>query len=95
MESEKTLERKLNSEIKKLGGWSVKLLPHLTTGLPDRLCLLPKGVLFFAEIKTTNKRPTAVQELIHKKLKRLGFEVRVIDTSQKITEVINQHNSNI
>ena len=88
IESEKTLERKLNEHVKKLGGWSLKLWPKYVSGLPDRLCLLPGGRVFFAEIKTTGEKPTKSQNEIHKKLRALGFVVYVIDKSEQINEVI-------
>jgi hypothetical protein len=91
IESEKYLERKLSEEVKKIGGWSIKLLSTHLTGLPDRLCLLPKGRLFFIELKTTNQKPKKIQILIHKKLTDIGFLVLVIDTSEKIKEFIKDH----
>lgn len=91
IEGEKYLEKKLKDEIKKIGGWSLKLLATHITGLPDRLCLLPQGRLFFAEIKTTKKNPSPIQRLIHRKLRKLGFKVFVIDTSEQIKEIIRNY----
>jgi hypothetical protein len=88
IESEKLLDRKLSAALKKLGGWSIKLLATHVTGLPDRLCLLPNGVLFFAEIKTTGKKPKPVQLSVHKKLRELGFKVVVIDKSEDIIKAL-------
>jgi hypothetical protein len=87
VESEKLLERKLTAKVKSLGGWSIKLLPFIINGLPDRLILLPVGRAVFAEIKTTKKDPTKLQLVRHKKLKRLGFEVLIIDTSNRINSI--------
>ena len=84
IESEKVLERKFNEAIKKKGGWSLKMLSNYVTGLPDRVCLMPGGKVFFAEIKTTGKKPTKIQVLIHKKLTELGFEVLIIQSSEEI-----------
>ena len=91
IESEKDLERKLADDIKKLGGWSIKLLPFLITGLPDRLCLFSGGRVAFAEIKTTKKEPTKIQLKIHKKLRSLGFEVVVVDTSVGIDNFLKSY----
>jgi hypothetical protein len=91
IESEKSLEKKLSAEIKRIGGWSIKLLSAHLTGLPDRLCLLTGGRLFFAEIKTTKQKPKRIQLLIHEKLRNLGFRVEVIDTSEKIKEFIRDY----
>jgi len=87
-ESEKDLERKLCAEVKKLGGWAIKLLSSQITGLPDRLCLLPGGKIFFVEMKSTSKKPTKIQLIVHDRLRALGFVVHVIDTSEKIDNFI-------
>lgn len=84
LESEKVLERKLCTEVKKLGGLAIKLLSSQMTGLPDRLCLLPGGRVYFVELKSTGEKPTKIQEVIHKRLESLGFEVFVIDSTEGI-----------
>ncbi len=88
IESEKSLERKLKKEIERLNGFCIKLLALHISGIPDRLCLLPGGRIFFAEIKTTKQKPKAIQLLIHARLRSLGFKVYVIDTSDKILSAI-------
>jgi len=88
VESEKDLERKLCAEVKKLGGWAIKLLSSQITGLPDRICLLPSGKIFFVEMKSTGKKPTKIQAIVHNRLRALGFEVYVIDTNEKINNFI-------
>lgn len=89
IESEKTLERRLKSSVEKdLGGLCLKLLSTHFTGLPDRLCLIPGGLLFFAEIKTTRKNPKKIQILVHNTLRALGFRVETIDSSDQIKKII-------
>ena len=88
-ESEKVLEKYLVAEVKSLGGWAVKLLSGLVTGLPDRLCLLPGGVVAFVEVKTTGKKATPRQLIVHKKLRALGFRVEVLDSKEGINNFIN------
>jgi hypothetical protein len=91
IESEKALDKKLSAELKKIGGWSIKLITAHISGLPDRLCLLPGGRLFFAEIKTTGKKPRKIQLSIQNKLITMGFEVYVIDNSELIKKLIQRH----
>lgn len=88
IESEKDLERKLAKDVEELGGWTIKLLSTFIKGLPDRLVLMPKGRVAFAEIKTTKKDATKMQKFIHKKLRGLGFTVVVLDTSVGIDEFL-------
>ena len=89
MDSEKLIEKTLVAEAKTLGGWAIKLLCTYVTGLPDRLVLLPGGVVFFVEVKTTGKKPTAVQRIVHEKLRGLGFNVHVVDSLKQLNQIIN------
>lgn len=91
MDTEKLIEKTLNKEVERLGGWSLKLPCVYVAGLPDRLVLLPGGVLFFAEIKSTGKKPNPVQTLIHKRLRGLGFNVYVIDTLEGLYKILNDY----
>lgn len=91
IESEKLLERKLKQAVKNIGGWSIKLLPTFISGLPDQMCLLPEGRVFFAEVKTTGEKPRPVQWGIIKKLQKLGFKVYVIDCTNNIENAIKEN----
>ena len=83
-ESEKTLEARLRREVEKRGGMALKLSAQLHRGLPDRLILMPGGRAYFAEIKTTGKKPTKLQEKCHRELRSLGFTVWVVDSTQRL-----------
>lgn len=87
IESEKPLERCLDKSVRNLGGWTLKLLPTFVRGLPDRL-VLHQGRAFFCEIKTTKKRPEPAQVVVHRKLKKYGFEVYIIDSTEAINNFI-------
>lgn len=87
-ESEKTLEARLRKEVEKRGGMALKLSAQLHRGLPDRLILLPGGRMYFAEIKTTGKKPTKLQIHCHEMLRALGFEVFVIDSTASLEEAL-------
>ena len=87
-ESEKTLEAKFRKEIEALGGMALKLLSQLHRGLPDRLVLMPGGLAFFAEIKTTGKRPTGLQKRCHAQLREMGFDVYVIDSTESMEKAV-------
>ena len=89
-EKEASLEGRLGAKIKSMGGWSLKLLPTFVIGLPDRMCLLPGGRIFFAEINTTGEKPRRSQLSVHRKLEDMGFKVYVIDKIHDIDELVNQ-----
>jgi hypothetical protein len=87
--SEKYLERTLSEKLNKSGyAWSIKLLSTFVRGLPDRMILCNGGYVCFAEIKTTGKKPTAVQKFIHERLNKLGFTVFIVDTKESMNGVL-------
>jgi hypothetical protein len=77
---EKNLEKRVRELLKSVGGLGVKLGVTYMVGMPDRLCLLPGGRAFFAEIKSEGKKPTLVQRKVHGQLKAIGFDVLVVDS---------------
>ena len=90
--NEKAVEKRLSAEVKKVGGWSIKLIPDLVAGLPDRLCLFPGGRVVFVEVKSTGRKPSRIQKYIHAKLHDMGFRVEVIDKDEQINTLINGFN---
>jgi hypothetical protein len=84
--NEKLIERKLRTRIEGLGGLCIKLLPWSFTGLPDRICLLPGGRIYFVETKSTGDTQSPRQVWVAKQLMRLGFQVWIMDRQ----EVLNQ-----
>ena len=86
--SEKALEAELRERCKALGWMCIKLTSQYQRGLPDRLILMPGGRVCFAEIKTTGKKPTALQKLTHERLRALGYRVEVVDTNEILDNLI-------
>lgn len=77
--SEKYIERALVKHVETQGGLCIKLLTNHFLGLPDRMILLPGGKILFAELKSKGQKPRKIQEVVHNKLRTLGFRVLVID----------------
>lgn len=86
--SEKVLEAELRERCKALGWMCIKLTSQYQRGLPDRLILMPGGHACFAEIKTTGKKPTALQRVTHERLRALGYRVEVVDTTESLDNLI-------
>ena len=86
--SEKVIEAKLVTEVKKSGGMCIKLLCDQFSGLPDRMCLFPGGKIVFVELKSTGKKPRPLQIAVHNKFRALGFRVEVIDTIGGVNEFL-------
>ena len=86
--SEKVLEAELRERCKTLGWMCIKLTSQYQRGLPDRLILMPGSRVCFAEIKTTGKKPTALQKVTHERLRALGYRVEVVDTTESLDNLI-------
>ena len=88
---ENSIEKRLVTEVERVGGWCLKLPAIHNAGLPDRLCLFPGGEVVFVELKAPGKKPRKIQLFIHNKLRGLGFRVEVVDTPEQIETIINEY----
>lgn len=86
---EKIVEEYLRDQIKALGGKAYKFVSPGNSGVPDRLVLLPGGRVEFVELKAPGKGPTPLQEAQHRKIRKLGFNVFVIDNKTEVDRFIN------
>lgn len=87
-DSEKKLEASLTSAVKRLGGISLKLYGNMYAGMPDRLVIMPKGLVYFVELKSEGIKPRKLQLVIHDRLRKLGFRVYVIDTKEGLSDFL-------
>lgn len=86
--SEKSLERKLVAEAKRLGARALKYFNPVATGYPDRLVCLPGGRVFWVELKSSGELPTSLQCVRITDLRDMGFKVFVVDSEEKLAEVV-------
>lgn len=86
---EKLIEQKLVQAVRKSGGLCLKFVSPNFDGMPDRLILLPNGIIAFAELKAPGKKPRPLQIARHKTLMNLGFRVYVIDSVEQIGEILD------
>ena len=87
---ENEVEGHLRHRVEKVGGICVKFLPDFARGFPDRIVLLPGGVLVWVE----TKRPqggvlSPVQKVQHVLLRRLGQRVEVVWTKDQADDLID------
>lgn len=87
---EKQIEKRLKREVEKIGGLSLKLTSPGMSGVPDRLMLLPKGRIYFVELKAPGKALRPLQIKRKEQLENLGFKVYLIDSYKKIDEIIQE-----
>lgn len=52
--------------------------------MPDRLCLLPGGKIWFVELKREGQKPDKLQAIAHMALWKLGFKVSVISNDEQL-----------
>lgn len=86
--TEKKIEKYLVTSVERLGGLCVKFPPLFFRGFPDRIVLLPGGLIIFVELKAPSEKPRLIQTKVHGKLKALGFRVEVIDTIEGVDTFI-------
>ena len=85
---ERKIEQRLVEEVKKRGGICPKFTSPGTDGMPDRIILLPNGRMAFVEVKAPGKKPRPLQLSRHELLRRLGFQVYVLDGEEQIGEIL-------
>ena len=87
---EKQTEQKLVSAVKKLGGIAPKFMSPGLDGMPDRIVLLPTGIIAFVEVKRYGEKPRPLQEARHELLRRLGFDVYILDDGEQIPGLLTE-----
>lgn len=90
MISEKSIEQKLRTEAKKMGGCAVKFVSPGLDGMPDRLVLFPGGRLGFVELKAPGKEMRPLQKKRKRMLEELGFLVFCIDRKEMIGGILDE-----
>ena len=91
---ESFIEEKLTKAVRQKGGVCWKFTSPGTAGVPDRIVLMPKGHIAFVEVKAPNQKPRPLQLSRHKFLRRLGFQVYVLDALEDIDKIISEVMSN-
>lgn len=84
MESEKQVEQHLVAKTKKYKGMAIKFPAKFNRSWPDRIILLPGGIIGFAELKGTNGKSTLGQLHIIQQLKDLGFTAEILNSRMKV-----------
>ena len=88
---EKTVEQRLHEEAKKIGGHAYKLSSQVDAGMPDSLVCFPGGRIVFVETKRPKGgRLSKIQIYRHKELRRMGFDVRVVNTTELVKAFIEE-----
>lgn len=87
---EKEIEDKLRKAVKEKGGLCLKFISPGFDGVPDRIILMPGGIMVFAELKAPGKELRPLQERRKQQLESLGFSVFCIDNTECIGGVLDE-----
>ena len=88
--SEKQVEKALVKKVESLGGKCWKFISPSRVGVPDRLCLMHKGKVAFIEVKKPGEKLRKIQIKRKNELEAMGFKVFVLDTIERIDEIIRE-----
>lgn len=90
MHTEKQIEQRLKYLVEKSGGQCLKWTG--TKGAPDRIVILPNGVVKFVELKNSKGKISPIQKVIHERLRALGCDVIVMWSYDDIDDFIAKQN---
>lgn len=82
MGQEAVIQRRVTTFARMKGALVLRLAlqPAVAGGWPDALIILPNGRVLWIEFKAPGKTPTPLQLRRHADLRRLGHDVRVIES---------------
>lgn len=67
----------------------LKFVAPGTPGVPDRICIF-NGKTLFVELKAEGKKPSAMQEAIHKLFRKYGLTVHWCDNKEDLIQLITK-----
>lgn len=85
---ERVVENYLREGVQILGGLAIKLTTKSGRGWPDRIVLMPGGVVVFVECKAPGKKATALQQMRIDWLNGRGIRALVIDTKEAVDDFL-------
>lgn len=74
---ESAVEARFRRAVQRLGGYTMKLVPA-DKGAPDRLVILPGGVIRLVELKTDRGRRSPAQDYWHDRVADRGVDVDTV-----------------
>lgn len=86
---EQRIEQQLRLMTKARGGLCLKFISPGWNGAPDRVVLFYDGKIGFVEVKRPGVKPRPLQVIRFKTLRRLGFQVFVLDKTEDIGGILD------
>ena len=91
---ESTIESRLVREVRKLGGLCYKFTSPGAPGVPDRIIILPGGLVVFVELKTEIGRLAKIQKWQIEELRKRGANVRVLKGMDQVLAFLEEVKAN-
>lgn len=86
---ETVVEKYLDAEVRRRGGFTVKLQPKGYKGIPDRLVVLP-GRMLVVEVKRPRGGVTAALQFWWRdRFQALGHEAHIVRNTREVDEVLD------
>lgn len=90
-DKEITVEDFLCDEVERRGGFTIKLSPKGYKGIPDRLVLLPGGVIIFIELKRPRGGVFArLQKWWRDRIRHVGAAWAICRTHEEVLQVLDE-----
>ena len=90
MDRERDIERYLTRRVEVAGGICYKFIAPGNDGVPDRLVILPGGIVTFVELKAPKGRLRSIQRWQQERIRTKGCDVRTIWTKQQVDEFMRE-----
>ena len=87
---ESAIEAWMVRAIRSRGGLCYKWVSPGTTGVPDRIVILPGGRTIYVELKTEGGRLSEIQKHIHAELRKRGADVRTLYGLDQVKEFVEE-----
>ena len=85
---ERDIERYLVDRVHELGGEAYKFTSLSHRGVFDRIVVMPRGVVWFVELKSPTGKMSRLQELFQKRLTELGQRNVVLSSRDAVNNFI-------
>ena len=91
MQLERDVEGYLKRQVEKRGGKCYKFIPDTDNGMPDRIIVLPGGILLWVETKNgDDEQARLLQRVQHRKLRSLGQRVEIAHTKGQVDALMRE-----
>ena len=90
MDRERDVERYLVGRVERMGGMCMKFVSPGNDGVPDRIVILPGGVIVLVELKARHGRLNSIQRWQQGCLKRRDVDVRTVWSREQVDEMLKE-----